>query len=490
MVHTLPGKSRSAPDVAPPAGQRAFDLPGAQLGLDGRSYAPTPHPAWEAWLDSAPAPWEDGEDLAEPEPPVWLEPGQPALPPLEPWLRREPLLPLFGQNAAAWDRSRGEGEPGYEVSMTPAEWRESVAECLAHAAACLRQYPELHPWAEKKRKKSQHPKPPVGLRLIEYVERNAREILDCDQQWRMPVADCGAHDNDHSILIDGCDSKCCQRCQNTRASVYGDAGKVYAKSHPVITHQHGKKRRNRGGRDNYMGTFTIAKPPTFTVLQLRREVEQLQRAAHAAWRNVFRYLPRKRAGHYGEYPGVCAEAGMIRDVEFGPHMNPHSHYNRHGAYHWSEDTREATGGNWTHDGAVRDKRGRRGANAQADAFAETIKYAFPMSNKPGRHSYLHPWYATLITIATFYKHMVQGYGTMAGLVKQAEDALLEARGGVVPQTEEVERDILARLNLEPCPHCGDQSPGHWRWRNVRRDIGLAAIMLRVMQRAQAPPGGT
>lgn len=470
-----------------PRGQRAFDLTGVQLGLDGRSYAPTPHPAWEDWLDSAPAPWADGEDLVEPEPAPTT--GQQVFGPLEPWVTAQPLLPLF---TTTWER---DNPKGYTVSMTGGEWREAAAECLAHAARCLRAFPVLHPWKEKHKKKKKSPRStkPVGLRLIEYLERGAREILDCDSTWRMPVAECGARDEDHAILIDGCDSKLCPRCQNLRAETLGAAGTMWAKSHSVMRWRKGQKHSHGMSRDYYTGDHTLYKSPTFTVLQLRAEVEELQRFRYLAFRNVFRMLPRKKSGHYGEYPGICDEAGMVGGIEFGPHMNPHDHYARYGAHHWSEDFRQATGGYWTKDLHVRDKRGRPGQEAVAGAFGETLKYPFMLSNKCGHHDYLHPWYATLIAIATFYKHLVQGYGTMSGLVKQAEDALLAARQGVVPQPAEVERDVLRTLEDRPCSRCGCNAPGHWRYKNVKHDTGVGAFMRRRMEREQAvrpPPGGT
>jgi len=496
IVHTFPGKTRS--DVGP-QGQRALDLSGVQVGLDGRSYAPGPEPppSLEDWWDRAPPPWVQGEEQPEPAPPAWLTNPQLVFGPLEPWLHREPVLPLFGHSAVKWDRSRGEGEDGYEVNFTQAEWREAAAESLAHAAACLRAFPEMHPWKEKKRKKkptkSLKSKEPLGLRLIEYVERNAREVLDCDRMWRIPVAECGAEDNGHSIMIDGCDSKCCSVCGNDHSGAVREAARFYAGGHPIVRAHKGKKHRHGISRDRYTHTITIQKPPTFTPLQLRQEVEQLGALAFRSWKGVFRYLPRKKDGTPGEYPGICAEAGMFRGIHFGPHMNPHAHLNRYGAHHWSEDLRDAVGGGWTFDGAVRDKQGRATPEAMDKAFAISVEYAFPMSNKPGKHRYMHPWYAALITVATFYQHLTQGYGSMKGILRQVAEAKLEARGGVVPQTKEVEHDILSRLNLEPCPHCGSQNPGHWRWHNVKRDRGLGAFMRARMERAQAarppPPGG-
>lgn len=400
-----------------PAGQRAFNIPGvpSQLALDGTA-----------------SELNVGQSEAEPEPVECHDTRQPPLPLPEPWRDGSQLrldvayVPPAGASRFFLD--------DYQAALA-ATWASLVA------------WMEAHRWDAKE---------------LAFARRRAREVLVCGDTWRVFEHECGYLDETHAVLIEGCDSRGCPRCAKAAATKYRMAGYHYVKTHPVA------RVKGRVSRGYFLTTLTEPKPEFLTLDGLSKSIANVKRKGSNAWKKVCRFNPRRADGVPGKYPGKCSDAGMVCRVEVGPHGNVHAHVLRYGAYHRSEDVRWATGGDWTHDTRVRqDERGARGG------VNEVLKYVMKGSTKPGRREFVHPSLAVLVELAAHRRRLVEGYGTMRGLVHQAEEAYLEERQGVM--RDEGER--LAERQLVPCPCCG--KTGGWKWKNVSNPH----------KRKRAPPPG-
>lgn len=330
--------------------------------------------------------------------------------------------------------------PAGTVRMTLGEYQDALTATWASVATWMR----LHHW---------------DARDIAYAERRAREVAVCGDTYRVPVCECGHHDERHVVLIDGCGSRMCPRCAKIAAKKYRHAGFKYVEAHPV------KRVKGKVSRGYALTTLTETKPNVITLDGLATSAAKLKKKGTRAWQKVLRFLPRKADGQPGKYPGKCEDAGMLCRVELGPHGNVHAHVLRFGAYHRSEDIRWATGDEWTHDTSIRqDERGARGG------VVEALKYVTKGSTKPGRREFTHPALAVLFELALRGKRLVEGYGTMRGLVRQAEEAVLEERQGVISDAADRLRELGA------CPCCGRTDA--WEWQNVSNP----------RKRATAPPG--
>jgi hypothetical protein len=302
-------------------------------------------------------------------------------------------------------------------------------------------------------------------RLVRYMERRAREVPVCGETWQVPICECGHHEDTRAILIEGCDSRTCPRCARLRANHYRRAGFVFVDAHPV------QRVKGKVSRGYFLSTITEKKPDVLTVDGMAASIRNIKHKGRDVWRKVTRFLPRRQRGHYGEYPGKATDAGQIVSVECGPHGNVHGHILRYGAYHWSADIREAAGGSWTHDTKIRqDERGARGG------VVEALKYVCKSSNKPGRREFTEPALAVLFEIASYRMRLVEGYGSMRGLIRQAEEAYIEQHQGVM--RDEAERTA----ELPACPCCGGNA---WKWQNVKKPHGWTQPA-----RKRPPPGST
>lgn len=409
ILDTLTGTIRQTPERAllTPAGQRVFDAPGypAQGAFDG------------TWTD--PANVNVGSDEDPPSP----APGRAQVPlPLpEPWVDGSQLRldVAYEPPAGSWV-----GTLGAYLDALGATWASVAAWSRSHG---------------------QDP------RLVTFMERRAREVPVCGETWKVPVCTCGHHEDTRAVLIEGCDSRTCPRCAKLRANAYRRAGFSYVQAHPV------KRVKGRVSRGYFLTTLTEEKPPTLTVDGLAASVRNVKHKGRDVYRQVTRFLPRKQNGTFGKYPGKCDDAGQVVGVEVGPSGNVHAHVLRYGAYHYSADVRAAAGDTWTKDTKVRqDEHGARGG------VVEALKYATKSSTKPGRREYTHPALAVLFEVATYRMRLVEGYGTMRGLIRQGDDAYMEQRQGVVK--DEAERTA----ELAPCPCCGRHD---WHWENVSKPHG-------------------
>jgi len=303
-------------------------------------------------------------------------------------------------------------------------------------------------------------------RDVAFALRRAREVPECSRDYLTPKCECGHLDHERAHVVEGCDSRTCPICGRRASKHYRSAGFNYVEKHPV------SRVKGKVSRGYYLSTTTDRKPEVLTVDGLRASVKKVKKASGSKWKNVARYLPRKKEGRYRKYPGKCADAGMLSRVELGPHGNIHAHELRYGAYHYSEDLRAAADGVWTHDTRIRqDDRGARGG------VVEALKYVTKASTKPGRREFTHPALAVLFEFAVKGMRLVEGYGTMRGILRQAEESYLEERQGVLK--DEAERTA----ELPPCPCCGRSS---WTWVTVTHERGYVQPP---RKRAKPPPDG-
>jgi hypothetical protein len=423
ILDTLTGTNRSG--LLGAQGQRLFPVVPGQASFDGTLVAPRVEgpqnapDAPEAPRDTLtaplplPEPWHDGQQLR-------LDAAY--VPPAGPW----------------------RGTLGEYVEALAATWASVVAWMQANGA---------------------------DPRDLAFAQRRAREVPNCGDTWQAPVGECGYVDDAKAILIEGCDSRTCPRCARIKAQHYRKAGFAFVKAHPV------ERKKGKVSRGFFLTTLTEPKPDVLSLAGFVDQVGAVKKAGSAVHRKVGRFLPRQRDGAFGAYPGKCADAGQIVAVECGPLGNVHAHVWRYGAWHYSEDVREAAGGHWTHDTKVRpDEKGARGS------VVEALKYAVKSSTKPGRREFLHPAVAVLFELATRGRRLIEGYGTMRGLVKQAEDADIEERQGVM--MDDAER--IAALATAPCPHCGKVHG--WTFQNITRPRTWVPSSWD-RRRAQPPPGG-
>jgi len=429
ILDTLTGTIRSGGEEHPlsPSGQRVILLHGvpAQLGLDRLPYdLPVRTPDGQVALGDYLAPKPDHRQASLPLPEPWRDGEQLRLdacyvPPAGPWV----------------------GTLGQYIDALATTWRSVVTWMEAHGA---------------------------DPRDLAFAERRAREVPNCGDTWKVPVCECGHEDDAHAVLIEGCDSRTCPRCARLKSQHYRKAGFAFVQAHPVA------RVKGKVSRGYFLTTLTEPKPEIVSLASLTEQVGAVKKAGRDVHRKVGRFLPRKKDGCFGQYPGKCSDAGQVVAVECGPRANIHAHVLRYGAYHWSEDVREAAGGHWTHDTKIRqDERGARGG------VVEALKYATKSSTRPGRREFLHPALAVLFELATRGRRLIEGYGTMRGLVKQADDAQLEERQGVI-------KDEAERLHeLAPCPCCG-KAHG-WTFRNVSRPRTWVPPSWD-KRRSQAPPG--
>jgi len=397
------------PHVGPPKGQRVLALRGvpAQYGFDGLPYdLPVRTPVGDLAL---------GELVGSS-----TDPRQAPLPLPEPWRDGGGQLRL----------DVGYVPPTLVVYMLLREYQDALAACWRSLALWLK----VNGWDE---------------RDVAFCERRAREVPLCGDWYMTARCECGYEDDRHAQHIDGCDSRMCPRCAKRLSRQLRWAGFAFVKSHPVL------RVKGKVSRGYFLHTTTEKKPEVLTVEGLRESVRRVKRASAAKWKKVARFNPRKKDGRYGKYPGRALDAGMVSRIELGPHGNIHAHELRYGAFHRSEDLRQAAGGCWTRDTQVRqDEHGARGG------VVEALKYVTKASVKPGRREFTHPALAVLFEFATRSKRLVEGYGTMRGMVTKAENAALEENQGVVQDAQE-------RLhNLGACPCCGRMDA--WSWERVKR----------------------
>ena len=336
--------------------------------------------------------------------------------------------------------------PAGPVKMTHEEYQDALAACAEAAAEWL-----LHNHGDR--------------RDIAACLRVAREMPECSTVYLTPKHTCGYEAHDHARVALRCDCRVCIYCQQVASRTFQAAGFHFVATHSVM------RVKGHGGvsRGYYLSTTTEKKPDLLTVEGICASVKRVKKASSNKWKHVARFLPREKDGRYRKYPGKCSDAGMVSHIEFGPHGNIHAHELRYGAHHYSEDLRAAAGGVWTHDSRIKqDPRGARGG------VIEALKYVTKGSTKPGRREFVHPTAAFLFWYATRGMRLVEGYGTMRGLVRQAEEAWQEEKQGLV----ETDEDKLASMG--PCPQCGE-SHG-WTWERVTHP--------RCYVKPKPPPGGT
>ena len=343
--------------------------------------------------------------------------------------------------------------PAGPVKMTFGQYQDALSACWSSVADWMK----ANGW---------------GKRDIAYAERRAREVATCGETWKMPVCECGHTEERKAVLIEGCDSRTCPRCGKLASEKLTLAGRTFVDAHPVV------REKGRVSRGYALTTLTEEKPPTITLAGLTASVKNVKKKGANVWKKVWRFNPRKKDGKYGKYPGKATDAGAIHRIELGPSGNVHGHALRYGAWHWSEDVRQAAGDTWTHDTKV--KQQEKGKGGIYGAVRECLKYVTKSSTKPGRREFTQPALAVLFELATRGKRLVEGYGSMRGILKQAEDAYMEERQGVLKDDDE-------RLSeLGACPCCG--SADTWKWKNVSRPKTWMPPRPR-RQQAEAP-GGT
>ena len=525
--------ARALAGLLGPLGQRVFSGPGgmpltvAQRALDGTWTDPTA--VQDAVDDTA-----DALDLGRP---FNLAPGQPVTnvvaprPPEqpqlplrlpEPWHRPERQLDLF-KTAFKWPSctcKKGTGGTPTQhtdrcqaqVHMSTAQFITAESLCWAYVVACFRAYPTNITHAQ-----------------LAYAERRAREVALCCTKWHGLKCK-GCQHIHHYATTTPCNSRTCPVCGRRWSRKAMAAMYEWQKAHPVVGGEH--------PRDDYMHTFTEQKPPTLTLKGLRQSINNVLSKAKNAWEKVLCNLPRKPGWLDAEkyaaakldiaarraasehlpcreraaerrrldaeskalwqsqrknFPGPCKDAGMVAQADIGILGGIHVHALRRGAYHYSDDIREAAGGTWTKDIKVAPKEERTGidwrtgeplaeldqADALKHAVCEVLKYVVKTSTNPGRRSHIHPMLAVLYEMATGPDaagkslRLRRGYGTMKSFV-----ADLDAT-----------KDDEDKDEHKKCPKCGGTEHEEVFESYEEPTMPNGGWCLRPTRMKRGPPGG-
>ena len=485
---TPPAAGHAAPDLGA-LGQRVM------VGPDGLPLADGQRTFDGTWTDPATV---NGNGAGAsfrlaPEPPELPEvaprpPTQPqlalALP--EPWHRYEPQLDLFASAFKYPTCTCRRDKHGHQkhtkrcqaqVRMTTAEFIKALALCWSYIVRCL----------------EAHHVPPI---LVAYAARRAREVAVCCTKWKKLKCKRCEHFFNYQTTTP-CHSRTCPVCGRKWSRKAMAAMFEYQKTHLVA--------RDQGvlSRDYYMHTLTEQKPEFLTLKGLRASVYNVKKKLKDVWEKVVCNLPREpgwldpekyaaeklrlyaaeqaaaelpcheRAAERRrlnaerkalwqsqrkQFPGKCPDAGMMGQVDLAIKGGVHVHALRYGAWHESDDVREAAGGTWTHDDAVRPKKDRTGVDfrgrnlaeldqvdAMRHAVCEVLKYICKTSTNPGTRGFIHPMLAVLFELATgpdaaaTTVRMRAGYGSMKGIVAELDAKDEDGDDDEVP---------------DKCPKCG------------------------------------
>jgi len=380
----------------------------------------------------------------------------------EPWHRTERQLDLFN---TAFKYPTCTCRNGKHKKYCQAQVHTSTAKFITMLAAC---------WSYVQTCLEVHHAAPLQ---IAYSARRAREVAICCTKWKAMKCKGCQHIFNYATTTP-CHSRTCPVCGRKWSRKAMAAMFEYVKHHEV------KRDQGMLSRDYYMHTFTEEKPATLTLKGLRASVYNVKKKMKDVWEKVVCNLPRdpgwldqekyaaeKQRLHAAwettaelscheraaerrrlraerralwqsqrkRYPGKCTDAGMMGQVDLGIKGGVHVHALRYGAWHESDDVREAAGGTWTKDIAVRPENNRTGvdfrgrplaeldqADAMKHAVCEVLKYICKTSTNPGTRGFVHPMLAVLFELATGPDssgkcvRMREGYGTMKGIVAELD----------------------------------------------------------------------
>ena len=479
----------------------------AQKGFDAAWYEPRPlgEPETESPGVRAARELRRAQLAAQPRAPE--APRQDPLPFPRPWLNLdEPLLDLcYGdQPFEVPDYGDLPKAQHGEYFETPGDYLRALGECWKHAARCDARFGA-----------------PAGV--VEFTVKRAQTVGDCGTRWGnvWQCDTCGHVDKHYAINLTKCESRMCPFCGKQRRGRWLRPVFAFTKKYKVQPRT--AESKGHLSRDWYMDTATEVKPPTVSQKGLRASVTGVKKkwpkmaevAGHlprdkdwpdkakwdaakvkfAAEMEAAKALPPEERKaeqarirdaraklyklHQHKWPGECPDFGMLACIDMDAEAFVHAHVIRYGAWAWADDMREACGGTWTHIQSVRPK-WRKGhmetaEEAQAHAVFETVKYPAKMTTKAKGNYYVHPYLAMLFERATCGMRLIEGYGTMRGLVKQMEDA----------EAEEAAEEAAERP--AECERCG----GHDLHEVVVASDKPAWQRSRPKKKAQpqAPPGG-